>query len=236
MTYFANFGQLLYDSANPQNSLAPTVSRQDQYLLGWQGGATFKLNETDSLQFAPTIYEYVNNKLTSKNFAGAFGPSNTAAINNLFVLDMPFEFDFTMPGAAPSRIFSDIAYNMDGKKRADKFGRPDLENQVYAWQLGYQYGKAKHKGEWDAKVFYQSTDLFAVDPNLVDSDLFDSRVNMNGAVFTANYLITDAVTVTFTYANGEASNKTAVTAGSGDLSMPALNKFNLVQFDVVAKF
>ena len=236
MTYFANFGQLLYDSANPQNSLAPTVSRQDQYLLGWQGGATFKLNETDSLQFAPTIYEYVNNKLTSKNFAGAFGPSNTAAINNLFVLDMPFEFDFTMPGAAPSRIFSDIAYNMDGKKRADKFGRPDLENQVYAWQLGYQYGKAKHKGEWDATVFYQSTDLFAVDPNLVDSDLFDSRVNMNGAVFTANYLITDAVTVTFTYANGEASNKTAVTAGSGDLSMPALNKFNLVQFDVVAKF
>ena len=235
-TYFANFGQFLYDSGNPQNSLAPAASHQDQYLLGWQAGATIKVNKTDSIQFAPTIYEYVNNKPSSKNFAGAFSPSNPAAINNLLVLDMPFEYAFTVPGAASNRIFADVAYNTDGKERAKKFGRPDLDNQVYAWQLGYQYGKAKHRGEWEAKAFYQDTGLFAVDPNLVDSDIFDSRVNMKGAVFTANYLITDAVTFTLTYANGAASNKSAVTAGTGDLSVPTLNKFNLLQVDLVAKF
>jgi hypothetical protein len=235
-TYFANFGQFLYDSGNPQNSLAPTASHQDQYLLGWQGGATIKVNKTDSVQFAPTVYEYVNNKPGAKNFGGAFSPANTAAINNLLILDMPVDYTFTIPGGVVNRIFGDVAYNTDGKERAKKFGRTDLNNQVYAWQLGYQYGKAKHKGDWDAKAYYQYTGLFALDPNLVDSDIFDSRVNMKGVVFGVNYLITDAVTFSFTYANGAAGKNTAVTAGSGDLTLPTINKFNLLQFDVVAKF
>jgi len=235
-TYFANAGQFLYDSANPQNGIAPAVNRQDQYLLGWQAGATFKLNETDTIQFAPTLYNYVNNRPTSKTFAGAFSPTNTAAINNLFVLDMPFEYNFVLSGMAPSRVFGDVAYNLDGKERAKKFGRPDLDNQVYAWQLGYQYGKAKLKGEWDAKLYYQATGLFALDPNLVDSDIFDSRTNMNGFVLTTNYMLTDAMTFTLTYANGAAKNKTAVTAGSGDIGIATLNKLNLLQLDIVAKF
>jgi hypothetical protein len=235
-TYFANFGQFLYDSGNPQNSLAPTLNHQDQYLLGWQAGATIKVNNSDSVQFAPTVYEYVNNTPSAKNFGGAFGPANTAAINNLLVLDMPVDYTFTIPGGVVNRVFADVAYNTDGKARAEKFGRPDLNDQVYAWQLGYQYGKAKHKGDWDAKAFYQYTGLFALDPNLVDSDIFDSRVNMKGVVFGANYLITDAITFSFTYANGAASKNTAVTAGSGDLTLPTVNKFNLLQFDVVAKF
>jgi polyhydroxyalkanoate synthesis regulator phasin len=235
-TYFVNLGQFLYDSANPQNTIAPAINRQDQYLLGWQAGATFKLNETDTIQFAPTIYQYVNNKPTSKTFAGAFSPANTTAINNLLVLDVPFAYAFTPSGSVPNRVFGDVAYNTDGKNRAKKFGRPDLDNQVYAWQLGYQYGSAKLKGEWDAKLYYQETGLFALDPNLVDSDLFDSRTNVKGLIFTANYMFSDAVTFTLTYANGSGKDKTAVSAGSGDIGITTLNKFNLLQFDVVAKF
>lgn len=235
-TWFVNLGQFLYDSANPQNGVAPAVNRQDQYMLGWQAGATVKLNATDTIRIAPTIYNYLDNKPTSKNFAGAFSPANVSAINNLFVLDMPIEYNFTISGSTPQRVFGDIAYNADGKERAKKFGRPDLDNQVYAWQLGYQYGKAKLKGEWDAKLFYQDTGLFALDPNLVDSDIFDSRTNMKGLVFTANYLITDAITATLTYANGEGKDQSAVSAGSGDIGLTTLKKFNLLQFDVVAKF
>jgi hypothetical protein len=235
-TYFVNLGQFLYDSANPQNSIAPAVNRQDQYLLGWQAGATIKLSETSTLQFAPTVYNYLNNKPTSKTFAGSFSPSNVSAINNLFVLDMPFEYNFTIPGGAPNRVFGDIAYNLDGKDRARKFGRPNLDNQVYAWQLGYQYGKAKLKGEWDARLYYQETGLFAVDPNLVDSDLFDSRTNMKGLIFTTNYMFSDAITLSLTYASGSAKDKTAVSAGSGDIGIATLKKFNLFQVDLLAKF
>jgi hypothetical protein len=235
-TYFFNLGQFLYDSANPQNTIAPAINRQDQYMLGWQAGATFKLNQTDTIQVAPAVYQYVNNKPTSKTFAGAFSPANTTAINNLLVLDVPFAYAFTPSGSVPNRVFGDVAYNTDGKNRAKKFGRPDLDNQVYAWQLGYQYGNAKLKGEWDAKLYYQETGLFALDPNLVDSDLFDSRTNVKGLIFTANYMLSDALTFTLTYANGSGKNKTAVSAGSGDIGITTLNNYSLLQFDVVAKF
>lgn len=235
VTYFGNLGQFLYSSANPQNTIGSTPNSQDQYLLGWQAGATIKTNETDFLQVAPVVYNYVNNKRTSTTFNKNFSPSNLTAINNIFVLDVPVEYDFNL-AATPSRAFADVAYNFDGKKRAKKFGRQDLDSQVYAYQVGFQYGKPKLKGEWDAKVFYQQTDLFALDANLVDSDIFDSRVNMKGVVFGADYLLTDAVTFSLTYANGRASNKSAVSAGSGDIGITTLNKYNLLQVDFVAKF
>jgi hypothetical protein len=59
---------------------------------------------------------------------------------------------------------------------------------------------------------------------------------MNGFVLTTNYMLTDAMTFTLTYANGAAKNKTAVTAGSGDIGIATLNKLNLLQLDIVAKF
>ncbi len=236
ITYFANVGQFLYDSGNPQNSAAPTPNRKDLYLLGWQGGATVMLNKTDSIQVAPTIYQYVNNSMASKDFAGNFSPANVSGINNLLVLDMPMEYDFTTSVASRQSVFGDVAYNPNAKERATKFGRPDLGSQDYAWQIGYQYGKAKHKGEWDAKIFYQDTGLFAVDPNLVDSDIFDSRTNMRGVVVSGNYLLSDAVTLTLTYANGEGIKQSTVTAGTGDIALATLKNFNLLQCDVVAKF
>ena len=125
---------------------------------------------------------------------------------------------------------------MDGEDRARKYGRADLDNEVYAWQLGAQYGKAKLRGEWDLKAFYQETGLFALDVNLVDSDLFDSRVNTKGLVVGLNYQLADAVTFTVTYANGKTKNTSAISAGSGDIGIPTLKDFGLLQLDIVAKF
>ena len=78
--------------------------------------------------------------------------------------------------------------------------------------------------------------MFAVDPNLVDSDIFDSRTNMRGVVVSGNYLLSDAVTLTLTYANGEGIKQSTVTAGTGDIALATLKNFNLLQCDVVAKF
>jgi hypothetical protein len=178
----------------------------------------------------------VNNNHTSLNFAGNFAAGNQTAINNLLVLDVPFEFNTTLGNGSAFRAFGDVAYNFDGKDRARKYGRTDLDDEVCAWQLGLQYGKAKLKGEWDAKVSYQQTGLFALDPNLVDSDIFDSRVNVEGLALNANYQLSDAVAFTVTYANGKTKDKSAISAGAGDLGIPTLKSYNLLQIDIVAKF
>lgn len=235
-SYFVNLGQFIYDSANPQNALAPAVNRKDQYMLGWQAGAKVKVSETSSFTVAPTLYHYVNNESTSKNFAGSFSPTKQNAINNLLIANLPVKFDTSLANGAAFGVFGDLAYNLDGDDRARKFGRPDLDDEVWAWQLGAQYGKAKQRGEWDVKALYQQTGLFALDPNLVDSDIFDSRVNTKGLVVGLNYMLSDAVTLTLTYANGKTKNQSAISVGSGDIGISTLKGFDLLQFDVVAKF
>lgn len=235
-TYFVTLGQFLYDSANPQNAIAPAVNRADQWLLGWQGGVTFKIDDKNSFQVAPTLYNYINNQRTSKTFFGNFGPSNATAINNLTVVDVPFEFNTVLPTGAAGRFFGDVAYNLDGEDRARKFGRSDLDSENWAWQAGFQYGKAKLKGEWDAKVLYQQTGLVALDPNLVDSDIFDSRTNIEGVVAGFNYQLSDAVVFNFIWANGKTKDKSAVSPGAGDIGVTTFKSFNLVQLDIVAKF
>lgn len=236
VTYFANLGQFIYDSANPQNRFGTTVTRKDQFLLGWQGGVTVKIDEKNSFQIAPTLYHYVNNERTSLNFAGAFSPTNQAAINNLTVIDVPVEFNTTLANGSAFRAFGDFAYNLDAEDRARKYGRADLDSEGWAWQAGVQYGKAKLKGEWDLKAFYQQTGLFALDVNLVDSDLFDSRTNVEGVVVGLNYQLTDAITFTTTFANGKTKDKSAISAGSGDMGTTAFKDYNLLQLDIVAKF
>ncbi|ACB75826.1 putative porin [Opitutus terrae] len=236
VSYFVNLGQFIYDSANPQNALAPAVNRKDQYMLGWQAGATVKFDERNSLTVAPTLYHYVNNERNAKTFAGSFSPGTQNAINNLMIAEVPFTLATTLPNGAAASVFGDVAYNFDGDDRARKYGRPDLDSEALAWQLGAQYGKAKNRGEWDLKAFYQATGLFALDPNLVDSDLFDSRVNTKGWVVGLNYLLSDAVTFTVTYADAKTKDTSAISAGSGDIGIPSLRSFGLLQFDIVAKF
>jgi hypothetical protein len=178
----------------------------------------------------------VNNESTSKNFAGSFSPTKQNAINNLLIANLPVKFDTSLANGAAFGVFGDLAYNLDGDDRARKFGRPDLDDEVWAWQLGAQYGKAKQRGEWDVKALYQQTGLVALDPNLVDSDIFDSRVNTKGLVVGLNYMLSDAVTLTLTYANGKTKNQSAISVGSGDIGISTLKGFDLLQFDVVAKF
>jgi len=237
----ATLGQFIYDSANPQNVFGATGNKKDQYLLAWQGVIKFYTGEgsTTFFQVAPTLYNYTGTaSAKQKNFAGSFTVTNAAAINDLLVLDVPFEYDWVMADS-PQRIFADFAYNFSGDERARRYGRPDLDNQNKAYQIGYQYGKAKLKGEWDAKIYYQATGLFSVDQNLIDSDIFDSRVNMKGFALSVNYQLTDAVTATITYANGkrkESSEATIGQSGEPDLGGTTLAKYNLFQADVVLKF
>ena len=145
ITYFANVGQFLYDSGNPQNSAAPTPNRKDLYLLGWQGGATVMLNKTDSIQVAPTIYQYVNNSMASKDFAGNFSPANVSGINNLLVLDMPMEYDFTNVRRKPAERFRRCRLQSQRKGKGDEI-RPPRSRQPglrLADRLSIRQGEAQ---------------------------------------------------------------------------------------------
>ncbi|HEY8650643.1 MAG TPA: hypothetical protein VIL70_06980, partial [Chthoniobacterales bacterium] len=114
---------------------------------------------------------------------------------------------------------------------------PDKGNQRYAYQIGLGIGKIKAKNDWQLAAFWQHTDQFALDPNLVDSDIFDSRVNMEGFAVQGGYALSDAVTFNLTYGYGQQNDRALGTGGVGDaFSLNPLRKYSIFQADLSVKF
>jgi len=234
------FAQFLYNAANTQKLIGVIQDVEDLGLFAYQGSFRYYTTEgvTSYFQVAPVFYQYVNEsgQANPVPFRGNFSPTNAFGINNLFVLDIPFEYNWLINGVA-ARAYGDFAINFDAEARARKFGTPALDGEDKAWLVGFQYGKATNKGEWDARIAYQSVGAFALDPNLVDSDVFDSRVNMKGFVVGVNYALGAATQVALTYANGDRVEESIIAPGAGDIGANnKLDNYQMLQLDLNVKF
>ncbi len=250
---FANFGQFVYDDVSTENPLGAQpsgVPNTDAYLLGWQVGAKFNFTKDIYFRLAPTLYNYTGNGDSFNKFyqgdpdvlvvdpitgLSVRTPRNHTGVNSLLVFELPAEFGFKI-GELPVRVFSDFAVNLDAEDRALAAGHPDRDDERYAYQIGVGFGQLKVKHDWQIQAFYQHAEQYSLDPNLVDSDIFDSRLNMEGVAIQAGYAITDAVTFNLTYAYGEQINKTLGTGGVGDIGVNPLREYQLFQADLNWKF
>jgi hypothetical protein len=250
---FANLAQFIYDDANPENPIGdpdPGVPNTDAFLLAWQIGAKFNFTKDVYLQVAPTLYNYTGNGNTfNDHFVGdpafeEFDPdegefvtvtTNQTGVNSLFVFDMPVEFGWKI-GELPMRIFGDFAVNLDADDRATAAGHPDKDDQRYAYQIGIGIGKLKAQRDWQVEVFWQHVEQYALDPNLVDSDIFDSRINMEGVGVRFGYALSDAVIANLTYAYGEQADDALGTGGMGDIGVNPVHRYQIFQADLNVKF
>jgi hypothetical protein len=222
---FVNFGQFVYDDSNPENPLGPRatttgqvgrvrgnqlIPNTDAFLLAWQVGGKLTFPNNIFLQIAPTIYNYTGNGDSfnihyqggDPNVTNAVSlAQNQTGINSLLIFDLPWEIGWKI-GELPMHAFGDFAVNLDGDDRARAAGHPGFGDERYAYQAGLGVGQLKQKHDWQVDVWYQHTEQYALDPNLVDDDIFDGRQNMHGVAVKAGYALSDAVifSVTWNYA------------------------------------
>jgi hypothetical protein len=248
---FVNLAQFIYDDSNPENPLGVRgvsggrlIPNSDAWLLAWQVGAKINFPNNIYFQVAPVVYNYTGNGDSFNTFyvGGRQGLTNNASmatnqvgINSLLVVEVPAEFGFKI-GELPVRIFGDFAVNVNGADRAMAAGQPQAQDQRYAWQLGAGIGQLKAKHDWQLQAFWQHTEQYALDPNLVDSDFFDSRVNMEGIVVQAGYAISDAIIFNLSYGYGRRSDRSLGTGGIGDIAINPLDKYQIFQADLNVKF
>ena len=245
--YFLTLGEFTYANGSKQNGFFGSAATQpDTWMFGVQGGGKVKFSKDMSFTLAPTFYFYKNATAGSTttgvfnpNFTGA-APNNIVGVNDLNVFDMPAEFAFMIPGIKlPGKVFGDFAINTTADNRVNQFTTAAFKsegNQDIAYQVGASIGSTKKKHDWMLKAYWQHTELNSLDPNLVDSDLFDSRLNMQGVVVNGQYLFTDFLSFGVTYANARAIDSNLPTLnGAGDLG-GNLHSYSLLQADLVWKF
>jgi len=252
---FANFAQFIYDDANPENPLGPRstttanggrqlIPNADAFLMAWQVGAKFTFPNSLYAQIAPAFYNYTGNGDSfNVHFQGGDPKlSNTASlaqnqtgINSLLVFDLPVEVGWKL-GDIPMRLFADFAVNLDGDDRAAAAGHPNKGDQRYAYQVGAAIGQLKKKGDWQLNVFYQRQDQYSVDPNLVDTEIWDTKLNLEGAAATLGYMLSDAVWVQLLYGYAWRADDSLGTGGDGAIGINPLKNFQLFQLDLNVKF
>lgn len=188
---------------------------------------------------------------------GAFGTVNSynqTGINNLDIVEVPMEVNFKL-WSLDVKAFGDWSINLEGDDRAraayaagGKTAFPGgLQlNQSQAMQvglavgnnLGLVYGATSKKGTWEARAYWQHVEQYALDPNLLDSDFFEGRGNLQGVYTAFAYSFTDAMIGTFRYGLAERINDQLGTGGyNADLPLPnPINRFQIIQVDMTLKF
>ncbi len=235
---FANFGQFVYDDSNPENPVGPSprgVPHTDAFLLGWQFGGRVTLPNDIYAQVAPALYNYSGNGDTfNTHFSGETG-GNQTGINSLFIIEIPGEIGLKI-WDIPMRLFADFAVNVDGDERAVAAGHPDDGDQRYAYQVGLGIGQLKKRGDWQLAAFWQRQDQFALDPNLVDTEFFDSKLNLQGVGVTAGYMVSDAISLNLLYTYARHAQSRLGTGGLGDIPINPVTNYQLFQADLNVKW
>ena len=243
---FANFAQFVYDDENPENPIGPNptttangssqkIPTSDAFMLAWQVGARLTFPNNVYFQLAPTVYNYTGNGDTfNVHFQGDPG-GNQTGINSLLVFDMPMEVGWKLWNL-PMRIFGEFAVNFDADDRAEAAGHAGGGGQRYAWELGLGVGQLKAKGDWEIRAWWQHSDQFSLDTNLVDGDVFDARVNIQGIAVKAGFMLADPISLNLTYSYGWRTNGNYGTGGIGNIPINPVDEYQLLQADMSVKF
>lgn len=193
-------------------------------------------------------------------YGSAGFPLNQVGLNDLLIVEVPFEVRFKVH-QLDARVFGDAAYNFHGADRAraaaagyanwlanqpttpniSAFAPQTDENKAY--QIGLAIGQkegpnGKLRHPWEIKTFWQHTEQYALDPNIIDSDTFEGRANLEGVNVQVSYGFTPNFIGSARYAYASRINKVLGTGGANqDLpQMNPIDKMQLLQLDLTFQF
>ena len=263
---FGTFGQFVYQDTNPDAAIPSSDTFILAWQLGANvklaKDVSFKVapvvyNYTGVGQANLLNVPYTGEGLGGIN-VGLTAPLTNAVhfnqngINDLLVLEVPAELNFKL-GHLGARVFGDFGYNFYGDDRAraaaTAAGSAVLSHaylgQDKAYQVGFGvgnlglvYGQVSKKNTWEARAYWQHIEQYALDVNLIDSDFFEGRANLEGVYTALAYSVTDGIITTIRYGYANRINKELGTGGSNP-DLPILNpvkNYHLLQADVTWRF
>jgi Putative porin len=234
--------QYLGVRATTDNNIT-TATLGTSELIATQVGVQYPISDKASAKVAGTYTFYTKN-INASNF----GPALMSGVNDLDLYEIPAEINYMLADNLGMRVYGDYAWNSSADNRAKNSGlglTGSSGSDDKAWLVGAVIGSTKNlqafegnkmaKGDWLARLWYQEVGAWAVDPNMVDSDFMESRVNMSGTVFKGTFLAQDNVAINLAYGHGQKKNNSFYTFGYGDQTGD-VKKLDLLQLDLTYKF
>ena len=111
-------------------------------------------------------------------------------------------------------------------------------NLDYGQMKGAVYGTSTRRHAWEFRTYWQHIEQYALDPNLIDSDLFEGRENMQGIYVAFAYCFSENIYGIVRYGYASRINDKLGTGGSNQ-DIPQMNpidNYNLLQVDLGVRF
>jgi hypothetical protein len=265
-TLFAIAGQYLYSQIGKRtgafngavlNSPSPGLgSSQSTILFASEVGGAYKFSENTAAKAAVNFYKYrftqddnVNNSFNT-NFQGT-GGANDLGIRNLQVVEIPMDVRFPVASLS-GMVFADYAWNTLARNRAAVSATPQFGSDNKALMLGLSLassgvpqsanqgptlGNSAKKGTWELRSYWQRTQQFALDQNMLDSDFFE-RTNTVGYYVAGAYSPVNGIITTLRYGQAKRLNDHMGTGGFNDdsSSVGTIDKYHIIQADLTLRF
>ena len=119
-------------------------------------------------------------------FGNSFDPVTKTYLYDYEVVELFADLDFNLFGF-PAQIFADFAQN----QAADEYDS--------AYALGFKFGKAKEKGQWEFGYVYQELEADSVLGLLTDSDFGGGGTDSKGHILKGSYAVAKNFNAKFTY-------------------------------------
>jgi hypothetical protein len=163
----------------------------------------------------------------AQNYVGSHGTGNSG-------VTLPVSVPTGAGLTAADVQTNQLTFQSPGFQGALQSGKELLDQTAY--QVGVEVGDLKKKGDWDARVYWQSVGYYALDPNLV-AETFNGATNLQGVVVAVSREWTDGLTSTVTYAHADPVNRKMTTPNiNQDLTLGTIRDYNLLQADLTWKF
>jgi hypothetical protein len=137
--------------------------------------------------------------------------------------DLVFAYDYHLVEA-----FAEYATELADKPflvYADYVLNTDADANDSGYLFGARFGEAKHKGSWDAALFYERLEADATVGLLTDSDFGNGGTDAKGFSFQSNYALQDNWYFTLTYFLNQI-----------DIASQDPRDFDRIQFDLNFKY
>ena len=263
-TLFAVAGQYLYSQIGKRTGAwngatldGPNLglgSSQSAILFASEFGGAYKFSENTAAKAAVNFYKYRltdDETVFNTNFRGTGGSANDLGIRNLQVVEIPMEVRFPVAGLS-GMVFADYAWNTLAKNRAAVSATPQYGSDNKALMLGLSLassgvpqsanqgpalGNSAKKGTWEVRSYWQRTQQFALDQNMLDSDFFE-RTNTVGYYLAGAYSPANGIITTLRYGQAKRLNDNMGTGGFNDDSsnVGTIDKYRIIQADLTLRF
>jgi hypothetical protein len=201
-------------------------------------------------------------------YPSLYYPNNQTALDHLLVLEIPFEvnfkidklnarffgdFAYNFEGSQRAELAQEgyASFLSLNNSKITPFApqRDDVKayqigfgigngGQVYGPAQGLVYGTTAKKNTWEFRTYWQHVEQYALDANLLDSDFFEGRGNLEGIYVAAAYGFSGNVIGTVRYGYANRINQLLGTGGSNQ-DIPQVNPidhYNLLQLDMTFRF